>query len=163
MKTIYFSYLKRLNVILFILLMTWSCELFDLCSGIDCEFRGKISSEDLISVIKYYQDKYVRKSYGIYAYECFTDIDFNAFIDNKITEKIRDELKKSRLLDKLVKDFRGLNETERNQLFNRGLATYQPTWSELGRISEEGQTLAGQKAQKDIADAIVNLVRERLN
>jgi hypothetical protein len=87
---------------------------------------------------------------------------YNAFLDKKITENIRDELKKSRLLDKLIKEIGGLRETERDQLLNRGLATYQPTWSELGRISEEGQTVAGQQAQKEIAATIVNLIRDEL-
>ncbi|HBE43553.1 MAG TPA: hypothetical protein DDW27_20620, partial [Bacteroidales bacterium] len=131
-----------------------------MCSGIDCDFRGKISSEDLIEVIKYYQDEYVRKSYGTYAYQCFTNDDYNAFRDNKVTEKIRNELKKSRSLGKLVKEIGKLNETELNQLLSRGLSTYQPTWSQLGRISEEGQTVAGQQAQKDIAITIVNLIKD---
>ena len=162
MRTQHNSYLYRSNVILFVLLMTCSCEILDLCSGIDCDFRGKISSEDLIEVIKYYQDEYVRKSYGTYAYQCFTNDDYNAFRDNKVTEKIRNELKKSRSLGKLVKEIGKLNETELNQLLSRGLSTYQPTWSQLGRISEEGQTVAGQQAQKDIAITIVNLIKDEL-
>jgi len=162
MKTHNISYLYRLNVILFIFLMTCSCELFDLCSGIDCEFKGKISSEDLITVIKYYQDKYVRKSYGTYAYQCFTSDDYTSFCNDRVTEKIRSELQKSKLLDKLVGEIGKLEESERNQLLNKGLTTYQPTWSELGRISEEGQTIAGQRAQKDIAETIVNLVKSHL-
>jgi ribosomal protein S18 len=162
MKTINMSNIKRSNVILFIFLMTCSCEIFDLCSGIDCEFKGKISSEDLISVIKYYQEKHVRKSYGTYAYQCFTSDDYTSFCNDKITEKIRSELKRSKLLDKLVNEIGKLGESERTQLLNKGLTTYQPTWSELGRISEEGQTVAGQQAQKEIAATIVNLMKDEL-
>ncbi|MDP6420784.1 MAG: hypothetical protein QF672_05595 [SAR202 cluster bacterium] len=34
------------------------------------------------------------------------------------------------------------------------------TWAELGRVSREGQTEAGQEAERMTATAIVNLVKE---
>ena len=162
METKFVSRIKGLNVILLILMMTLSCTLFDFCSGVDCEFKGKISANDLISVIKYYQDKHVRKSYGEYDGECFTDVNYKTFREDKITEQITNELRKSNLLKELVKEIGKLNEAEREKLLNRGLSTYQPTWSELGRISVEGQTIAGQRAQKDIAQTIVDLVKNEL-
>lgn len=39
------SSVQRLGVILSIFIMTCSCEHFDLCSEIDCEFKGRISEE----------------------------------------------------------------------------------------------------------------------
>jgi len=162
METKYFSYQNKFLLVLIILVLTWSCEIFDVCPGIDCEYKGKISSEDLISVIKYYQDEHVRKSYGTYAYQCFTNDDYNSFRNDKVTDKIEIELKKSRLIDKLVKEIGKSEDTERDELLNRALVTYQPTWSELGRISGEGQTVAGQQAQKDIAFTIVNLIKDEL-
>lgn len=144
----------------YFIVTAFSCIKPEYCSGIDCEFRSEIVSGDLIDVIKSYQDKYVRKSHDIYHYQCFTTDDYNSFRSQKTVEKIVNELRKSKLLETLVLEIGKLSENERTELYKKGLRTYQPTWNELGKISVEGQTVAGQKAQKEIAEAIVNLVKE---
>jgi hypothetical protein len=51
---------------------------------------------------------------------------------------------------------------EQQKLLDAALNTRRPTWAELGRIDRQGQTEAGQEAEKMIAEAIVNLVKELL-
>jgi hypothetical protein len=48
----------------------------------------------------------------------------------------------------------------REKLLNEGMNTYKPTWALRKEISPNGQTEAGQKAERLIAEAIVDLVRE---
>jgi hypothetical protein len=40
--------------------------------------------------------------------------------------------------------------------------TYKKTWAELGQITSKGQTTAGQKAEKMIASAVADLIKETM-
>ena len=158
MKTKQSSVLNWFPVLMMVITMTCSCEKGE-CLTIDCSIAEPVTSGSIIDVIKFYQDKYVRKSYT--EWDCFTNADYSVFQSFKVLDKIKAELLSSKTLGNILAEVAKLNETERNQLFKTGLATYQPTWAELGAITAKGQTTAGQTAQKEIASTIVTLVKEK--
>jgi hypothetical protein len=152
------SALSRATFLLMIVLVTSSCEKVD-CLTIDCNLGQEITATSLVTVIKFYQDKYVRASTN--EYDCFTDANLSEFRSRKTLDKIKAELLNSKSLKSLLTEVGKLSETDRNQLFKSGLATYQHTWAELGTISSKGQTTAGQTAQREIAVVVVSLVKEQ--
>jgi len=122
----------------------------------------KVKPEKLITIIKEQQKKYVRESWDTDAYQCFTDEDLEKFEDSGIPRKIVEKLKKNNQFIDVVLAIKEIPPSKWQDLKERSLKTYKPTWAELGKISREGQTEAGQKAEKTIAEAIVELVVELL-
>jgi len=159
MKTKSGSLLNGISVLIMMVTLTCSWEKGE-CTTIDCSIPQVVTPDSsLIKAIKDYQDKYIRKSYA--EWDCYTMKDYTDFQRQNTIDLIKVEFSRSRTFTSLLAEIGKLNETERNLLFKQGLATYQPTWRELHKVSEKGQTDAGQNAQKDIATAIVNLVKER--
>jgi predicted small secreted protein len=120
----------------------------------------KNKPEQLISIIQEQQRKNVKESWGELAYQCFTDDDLARFIKNKRTEQIRESLKRDPEFLDVVLAIRQMEPSERKKLLISADKPLRPTWAELGRISREGQTEAGQEAERMIATAIVKLVKE---
>lgn len=116
--------------------------------------------EELISIVQEQQRKNVRESYGELAHQCFTEDDLTRFVQTTTTERITGSLKRDpRFLD-VVLAIRDMEPGERSTLLISADKPLRPTWAELERISREGQTEAGQEAEKMIATAIVTLVKE---
>ncbi len=138
---------------------------FIMCSNsaikTETDSRFGISTPSLPVLIKYYQDRYVRLSYT--ETNCFTSYDYANFKKNKVTEKIVNELSMSDVYKRLIDNLIKLNDAELNKNLNNGVSTFQKTWAEQGYISKTGQTEAGQNAQKEIANVIVDLVKKKLN
>lgn len=123
----------------------------------------KAKPEELISIIQEQQKKNVRESWGELAHQCFTDNDLARFVENKTTERITDSLKRApRFLD-VVLAIRKMQPGGRSALLISADKPLRRTWTELGSISREGQTEAGQDAERMIATAIVNLVKKLAN
>jgi hypothetical protein len=125
--------------------------------------KSKVSPDDpeaLLKIIKNKQAKNVRESYGEFASQCFTDDDLSRFIREDRPSSIARGLKKDKSFLSVVGAIKKMHVAERKALFERALATYKLTWAELGKISREGQTEAGQKAERLIAETIVNLAKE---
>ena len=118
---------------------------------------------DIVELIERLQKKYVRESYGELAHQCFTDIDYQAFTMDKRPQKIAQKLKGNREFMEAVLALKAMPEEERNQFVKRCRRPLRPTWAQLGRISKEGQTVAGQRAEIDIADAVADTVLNLLN
>jgi len=104
----------------------------------------------------------IRESHGVWAHECFTDIDLREFKRAGRPAQIAQGLKGSREIAEIVSALAGLPADRRNSLLNSCRRPLRPTWAELGEISPRGQTEAGQQAEKLIADAIVDMVKGML-
>ena len=116
--------------------------------------------EELISIVQEQQRKNVKESLGELAHQCFTDNDLARFVRNKTTERITDSLSGDPEFLDVVLAIRKMELSKRKNLLISADKPLRPTWAEPGRISREGQTEAGQDAEKRIATAIVSLVEE---
>jgi hypothetical protein len=131
----------------------------------------KVDPERLISFVKQLQTEYVQDSTGIEAHECFTKDDFNQFVSDKKTAEIVERLRNDNDFRNLVSAIRDLSFDKRSDLLSRASNIYRRTWSELKLNPKtasadelrKGQTLEGMKAEKLIAQAVVNLVRQMLS
>lgn len=116
--------------------------------------------DELVSIIHEQQKLHVKESWGELASQCFTDNDLTRFIEAKSAERIATALKRDpRFLD-VVLAIRQMEPGKRGALLIAADKPLRPTWAELGGISRDGQTEAGQKAEQIVASAIVALVRE---
>lgn len=131
---------------------------------------SKANPEQLIAKIKQLQGEYVRDSTGIEADEAFTVDDLNQFISDKKTTEIVERLKKDNDFRALVNAIKEMGSEKRSDLLDRGLKTYRKPWSELHLNPKtasadelrRGQTVMGSKAEKLIAQAVVDLVRQMI-
>jgi len=117
---------------------------------------------DIVELIKQSQRENVRESYGEWAGQCFTDEDYQAFTMYNRPQKIASALKGNRKFMEAVLALKAMPEEERNQFVSGCRRPLRPTWAQLGRISPEGQTVAGQRAEIDIANAVADTVLELL-
>jgi hypothetical protein len=124
-----------------------------------CEPHPKTLKE----LIELEQQHYVRESFGEERYECFTNDDLDEFKRDKVTDAIVNRLKDSKDFARIILELKAKPEGEQRSLLLAARRTYQPTWSQLGRISPEGQTFAGQEAQGLISSAIADLAEQKLS
>lgn len=123
--------------------------------------KEKEAEKLLIQLILEQQSLFVRRSYGESATECFTWEDLDRFKQENNIAKIERNITESGKFDDLVDLLISLPDRRRNDIYQKGRYTFKRTWSELGEITADGQTDAGQKTEKMIADTIVALTRER--
>ncbi len=116
--------------------------------------------EAFINVIHQKQSQYVGQSCGTWAHECFTDLDFQRFKRENAPASIRRGLIDDPSFAALILSVKQLPTKAWSRLRQKGLATFKPTWAQLGRISCEGQTDAGQVAEKMVAKAVVQVADE---
>ena len=120
----------------------------------------KANPEKIIEIIKEQQRLYVKESSGELAAQSFTERDLQEFRERNITKQITDNLRRNGDFLEVVLAIKQMTPGEQQRLFDQASRTYKPTWTELGKISREGQTGAGQQAERMVADAIVALARE---
>lgn len=116
----------------------------------------------LEEVIRQAQEDHVRESSGEFEGQCFTDADLAKFAAADVPGTITRQLRQSRAFLKIVLALQARPPEEQQRTMERCRQIYQPTWSELGRISSDGQTMAGQTAQKRISESITTLTNELL-
>jgi len=122
---------------------------------------GKIKS-DLLFMVHKIQRKHVRESYGESAHECFTADNLEEFNQNNILEKVCESLSTDTVFLELVGKWQELSLQERKSIISEIRKTYKPTWEQLGGISSDGQTDAGQSAERQIAGVIADLVEKHV-
>ncbi|MCB9292071.1 MAG: toxin-antitoxin system YwqK family antitoxin [Lewinellaceae bacterium] len=120
----------------------------------------KETEQAFIKTIREKQSRYVGQSCGTWAYECFTDQDYKRFNAQNMPAVVRSELLAEPAFASLALSIKRLPAGVWPQLRQRGLSTFKPTWAQLGRISCEGQTEAGQVAEKRVAQAVVRAAEE---
>jgi hypothetical protein len=118
---------------------------------------NKSPEQMLADVIRWQQHVEVRKSTGEWAYECFTDVDFDAFVRAKRPEKVVEWLKTAPDFRTMVTALRSLPAEKREKVFAEARLIAHPTWRQLGFIdrSGNGQTEAGHQAERLMATAMV--------
>ncbi len=116
----------------------------------------------LIEIIVKVQHNNVKESYGERAGQNFSDQDLENFEKKGERAKITAQLKTDGEFLDVVLAIKHMTASERQKLLSLGLNKYKPTWEQLGRVDKEGQTDAGQKAERMIAEDIVNLVKQLL-
>lgn len=120
----------------------------------------KAKPEELIAIIQEQQRKNVKESWGESTYQCFTDNDLSRFVQNRIAESVVNSLRRDPKFLDVILSIRKMEPGKRLDLLISADKPLRRTWAELGRISREGQTVAGQEAEKMIAKEIVNLVKK---
>lgn len=118
--------------------------------------------QTLAQVIQQEQAQYIRPSTGPERYECFTDDELTEFVQKNVTSAIVKRLRGSRDFIKIIQSLKAQPEAERRATLMAARISYQPLWEEIGRISSEGQTRAGQEGQRRICTAIADLAEELL-
>ena len=124
--------------------------------------QDRLSVEDAVTalrgLIQKQQRLHVRESYGELAHQCFTAVDLDEFKRAGKPARIARGLRDAKEVAGAVSALRGLSQEQRTKLLATCRTALRPTWARLGRISGEGQTLAGNQAERMIADAIVDMV-----
>lgn len=123
-----------------------------------------VGAQDLIPYVGTQQKAHVRESTGIYAYECFTDLDLSRFKADSVHLQVAREAKRSPRFRAIVAQLKALPEGQRKVILVEARNVGHPTWAQLGRITSDGsgQTTAGQAAEELIAGAIVRAAEEVL-
>ena len=101
---------------------------------------------------------HVKESWGEQAGECFAEEDYQLFKRERRAEKIAAEVVRLPEVRAAILTLQSTPEQERRRISDTWRKPLRKTWADLGRITREGQTEAGQRAELDIANAIVNLV-----
>jgi hypothetical protein len=138
----------------------------DVCFVEPCQpavITSTVSPEELLVVIKSQQQSEVKESYGEYRGQNFSDEDLKAFKEKNTPQAVAERLRRDGHFIDVVLAIKRMEPGARQQLLGVGVQTYRKTWAELGRMSREGQTEAGQEADRLIAKAIVDLVKELYN
>jgi len=126
--------------------------------------------ERLINIIEQVQREHVRDSIGTAPNECFTDSDLRVFRNNQIAAQSVGGLRNDQDFIAVVHAIKNMNTEEQLYLLDRGQKTYRRTWQELHlnpNISSadelrKGQTVAGQEAERLIAEAVIQLVKQMI-
>lgn len=114
----------------------------------------------LIALISLLQRDHVGESVGQEEWQCFSWADYQRFQQNDVPSQIREHLRADEEFAQLVSEIRQLGSREQSRALVMARRTYKPTWQQLGYITRSGQTDAGQRAERDVATAVVEFVEE---
>ena len=134
-------------------------------SGVDSNSEtskepSKVNAGKLVNIIQDQQRSSVKESCGVEAYQCFTDSNLNDFIKTNVPTQITEKLKANNEFIEVVLSVQAMRPNDQQKLLSSCQQPLRKTWAQLGRISCEGQTDAGQRAEVLIASAIVDLIKE---
>jgi hypothetical protein len=110
------------------------------------------------SVIAKTQRAHIRESYGELAGECFTWVDLDRFRRAGAARVLAAGLRSAPEVREVVVHFQGRSIDEVRASLGPLRKALRPTWAQLGKISRHGQTEAGNRAERELADAIVDMV-----
>jgi hypothetical protein len=119
----------------------------------------------LIDVVRLEQAACVGESVGPWAHQTFTVVRLKKFQEENVVGQITQLLKSDKDFLSIVAAIKPLSITERQELLRQAGRTYLPTWEELGldptiNSADElkaGTSVAGQQAQKLVAEGIANM------
>lgn len=124
---------------------------------------SRFGDHPLVKLIRETQLDHVGVSGGPQAHECFTWEELRHFQAVDVPARVTSALRTDPEFLAIVDQIRKMSANDRSQLLYEASTTYKPTWAQIGRISPEGQTDAGQQAEWLLARAIANLVQELLS
>jgi hypothetical protein len=116
----------------------------------------------LCELIRDAQKSCIRESFGTLAGENFSDEDLADFKRDNKAEEVAERYGKLESFRSIVSALGGLNSDQRDSLLSAALGTSHKTWSQLKKVSAEGQTVAGVQAELLVAQAIVNRIKSSL-
>jgi hypothetical protein len=115
----------------------------------------------LSDIIKNLQRQNVKTSYT--ENNCFTAENLNSFKKSKKQDQIVADLMNDNVFIELIISIKCMTPIDRQALLERCSKIAKPTWGDLGKISSEGQTDAGNEAELLISKAIVTKIKEMMN
>lgn len=124
---------------------------------------SSVNPEQLIGIIKSQQKAEVKESSSESASQNFSKNDLDDFKKKNVPKSVVDKLKRDSHFIDVVLAIKQMEPSPRQDLLNQGVQTYKKTWAQLGKVGPEGQTEAGQEAERMIAKAIIDLVKELYN
>jgi len=118
------------------------------------------AADKLATLIRREESRNVKKSTGIYAYNCFTDDDLAWFRKSGRVQKIVNALKNDVQFQAVVAAIAELSESARAEVLAKARKIAQPTYAMVGLVDTSGksQTDAGRTAELEIAAAICDAV-----
>ncbi len=122
------------------------------------------AADGLATLITREETKNIKRSTGIYAYNCFTNDDLAWFRKSRRVQKIVDVLKDDALFKAVVAAIAELPDPARAELLAKGRKIAQPTYAMVGYVDSSGksQTDAGRTAELEIAAAICDAVSAKM-
>jgi hypothetical protein len=121
---------------------------------------ANVNPEELLELIKSHQQSEVKESYGEARGQNFSEEDLREFKTKNVPQAVADKLRHDSYFIDVVLAVKRMEPGARYKLLSAGMQTYKKTWAQLGGISREGQTDAGHEAERLLAKAIVDLVKE---
>lgn len=112
------------------------------------------------AIIKTEQRTFVRESWGENAHESFTDAERKAFIESHQLETILARLERNNEFLDVILALKRLPPAEKQRVLESCRKPLHQTWAQMGRISRDGQTQAGQDTELMIANGIVDVVQQ---
>jgi len=113
------------------------------------------------AAIRRAQKENVCESHGESAGECFTDVMYAQFRSERKAAMLATKVLAERDVQSGILTLRLMSAPDVEARIKSWRCPLRKTWGQMGRISREGQTLAGQRAEMDIADAIADEVARR--
>jgi hypothetical protein len=117
----------------------------------------------VLTVIAELQRTYVRASYGEMAGQNFSDQDLARFEADGVVTRIVDSLRHQPAFRSAVLDLQAADEALQRDILLRASRPLRRTWAEIGAITPDGQTEAGNRAERLIGAAVAALCRELLS
>jgi hypothetical protein len=124
--------------------------------------EGAVRGSTLREIVENEIRDHVRQSWGELRGQNFSDEDYDRFKRDDIPGQIVAQLRTNKVFHAALTKVRAMTPEERTSYLKRCRAPLRKTWAELGEISRAGTTEAGQKAELDIANAIVDLAQTML-
>lgn len=121
-----------------------------------------LPAERLLDIVKTAQETHVKASWGELAGQSFTDADLQAFQSRGRAQIIAAGIAETQQFQSVVRALRSLDQLAQQKLLESARQPLHPTWQEMGYISRDGQTDAGQMAERLIAAEIVDRVKGEL-
>jgi hypothetical protein len=115
-----------------------------------------VPPQTIVTIIREEQLRWVRKSIGEAASQCFTDQNLAEFKRNKVSARITAGLETNARFLSAVIALKALPASERSEILSTARLERRRTWEELGGINPDGQTRAGSEAEVIIANAVVD-------
>jgi hypothetical protein len=91
---------------------------------------------------------------------CYMDIHRENFLNQGGAGRVVRNAQRNAEFVRIAKELRMTDEASREKYYNKWSEPVYPTWGMIGEISSRGTTNAGYQTEKDIADGLVELVRE---
>lgn len=118
-----------------------------------------VVQKTLNDFIREKQLQYVSRSYGTWGYQCFTWVDLDYFKQD--LADIKTEIRGDARLTSIAARIKARSWSDQQTLYASASKIYTPTWAQMGYIDSQGngQTDAGQAAERMIGEAIVSMIK----